>query len=318
MTLTPKEATGMRISGWGVALPEKIVTNDELSQTLDTNNEWILERSGIAERRIGGSTGSLAIEAGKRALDSAGVTPESIDLLIIATTTPDDQIPATSSKVQHELGLTCGAMDVNAACSGFVYSLVTGYSFLQAGCNRILVIGAETLSRFTNWEDRSTAILFGDGAGAVVMEPSNNGGQLLGWDLRSAGELRDILFADIGGTIYMAGSEVFRKAVIAMTESGKAAIDSAGVSPSEISLVVPHQANIRIIETSMRKLGIPFENAVWVGDKTANTSAASIPIALGYALDSKRVKANDLILLVGFGAGMTAASAVIEWGEING
>ena len=318
MTLTPKEATGMRISGWGVALPEKIVTNDELSQTLDTNNEWILERSGIAERRIGGSTGSLAIEAGKRALDSAGVTPESIDLLIIATTTPDDQIPATSSKVQHELGLTCGAMDVNAACSGFVYSLVTGYSFLQAGCNRILVIGAETLSRFTNWEDRSTAILFGDGAGAVVMEPSNNGGQLLGWDLRSAGELRDILFADIGGTIYMAGSEVFRKAVIAMTESGKAAIDSAGVSPSEISLVVPHQANIRIIETSMRKLGIPFENAVWVGDKTANTSAASIPIALGYALDSKRVKANDLILLVGFGAGMTAASAVIEWGEVNG
>jgi 3-oxoacyl-[acyl-carrier-protein] synthase-3 len=294
------------------------VTNDELSQTLDTNNEWILERSGIAERRIGGSTGSLAIEAGKRALDSAGVTPESIDLLIIATTTPDDQIPATSSKVQHELGLTCGAMDVNAACSGFVYSLVTGYSFLQAGCNRILVIGAETLSRFTNWEDRSTAILFGDGAGAVVMEPSNNGGQLLGWDLRSAGELRDILFADIGGTIYMAGSEVFRKAVIAMTESGKAAIDSAGVSPSEISLVVPHQANIRIIETSMRKLGIPFENAVWVGDKTANTSAASIPIALGYALDSKRVKANDLILLVGFGAGMTAASAVIKWGEING
>ena len=318
MTLTPKEATGMRISGWGVALPEKIVTNDELSQTLDTNNEWILERSGIAERRIGGSTGSLAIEAGKRALDSAGVTPESIDLLIIATTTPDDQIPATSSKVQHELGLTCGAMDVNAACSGFVYSLVTGYSFLQAGCNRILVIGAETLSRFTNWEDRSTAILFGDGAGAVVMEPSNNGGQLLGWDLRSAGELRDILFADIGGTIYMAGSEVFRKAVIAMTESGKAAIDSAGVSPSEISLVVPHQANIRIIETSMRKLGIPFENAVWVGDKTANTSAASIPIALGYALDSKRVKANDLILLVGFGAEMTAASAVIEWGEVNG
>jgi len=318
MTLTPKETTGMRISGWGVALPERIVTNDELSQTLDTNNEWILERSGIAERRIGGSTGSLAIEAGKRALDSAGVTPESIDLLIIATTTPDDQIPATSSKVQHELGLTCGAMDVNAACSGFVYSLVTGYSFLQAGCNRILVIGAETLSRFTNWEDRSTAILFGDGAGAVVIEPSNNGGQLLGWDLRSSGELRDILFADIGGTIYMAGSEVFRKAVIAMTESGKAAIDSAGVSPSEISLVVPHQANIRIIETSMRKLGIPFENAVWVGDKTANTSAASIPIALGYALDSKRVKANDLILLVGFGAGMTAASAVIKWGEING
>ena len=318
MNPLPEAHLGMRISGWGVALPERVVTNDELSQTLDTSNEWILERSGIAERRIGGSTGSLAVEAGKAALASAGVSPDSIDLLIIATTTPDDQIPATSSKVQHELGLSCGAMDINAACSGFVYSLVTGSSFLQAGCKRVLVIGSETLSRFTNWEDRSTAILFGDGAGAVIIEPSDNGGKLLGWDLSSSGELRDILHAVIGGTLYMAGSEVFRKAVIAMTESGKKAIANAGVSPGEISLVVPHQANIRIIETSMKKLGIPLERAVWVGDKTANTSAASIPIALGHALDNNKVAANDLILLVGFGAGMTAASAVIQWGEING
>ena len=318
MNPLPEAHLGMRISGWGVALPERIVTNDELSQTLDTSNEWILERSGIAERRIGGSTGSLAVEAGKAALASAGVSADSIDLLIIATTTPDDQIPATSSKVQHELGLSCGAMDINAACSGFVYSLVTGSSFLQAGCKRVLVIGSETLSRFTNWEDRSTAILFGDGAGAVIIEPSDNGGKLLGWDLSSSGELRDILHAVIGGTLYMAGSEVFRKAVIAMTESGKKAIANAGVSPDEISLVVPHQANIRIIETSMKKLGIPLERAVWVGDKTANTSAASIPIALGHALDNNKVAANDLILLVGFGAGMTAASAVIQWGEING
>ena len=318
MNPLPEAHLGMRISGWGVALPERVVTNDELSQTLDTSNEWILERSGIAERRIGGSTGSLAVEAGKAALASAGVSADSIDLLIIATTTPDDQIPATSSKVQHELGLSCGAMDINAACSGFVYSLVTGSSFLQAGCNRVLVIGSETLSRFTNWEDRSTAILFGDGAGAVIIEPSDNGGKLLGWDLSSSGELRDILHAVIGGTLYMAGSEVFRKAVIAMTESGKKAIANAGVSPDEISLVVPHQANIRIIETSMKKLGIPLERAVWVGDKTANTSAASIPIALGHALDNNKVAANDLILLVGFGAGMTAASAVIQWGEING
>ena len=220
MNPLPEAHLGMRISGWGVALPERVVTNDELSQTLDTSNEWILERSGIAERRIGGSTGSLAVEAGKAALASAGVSADSIDLLIIATTTPDDQIPATSSKVQHELGLSCGAMDINAACSGFVYSLVTGSSFLQAGCNRVLVIGSETLSRFTNWEDRSTAILFGDGAGAVIIEPSDNGGKLLGWDLSSSGELRDILHAVIGGTLYMAGSEVFRKAVIAMTESG--------------------------------------------------------------------------------------------------
>ena len=290
MNPLPEAHLGMRISGWGVALPERVVTNDELSQTLDTSNEWILERSGIAERRIGGSTGSLAVEAGKAALASAGVSADSIDLLIIATTTPDDQIPATSSKVQHELGLSCGAMDINAACSGFVYSLVTGSSFLLAGCNRVLVIGSETLSRFTNWEDRSTAILFGDGAGAVIIEPSDNGGKLLGWDLSSSGELRDILHAVIGGTLYMAGSEVFRKAVIAMTESGKKAIANAGVSPDEISLVVPHQANIRIIETSMKKLGIPLERAVWVGDKTANTSAASIPIALGHALEIKRLQ----------------------------
>ena len=307
----------MRISGWGIALPERIVTNDELSQTLDTSNDWILERSGIAQRRTGGSTSSLAVEAGELALASAGVEPESIDLLILATTTPDDQVPATSSKVQHELGLSCGAMDINAACSGFVYSLITGCGFLQAGCNRILVIGSETLSGITDWEDRSTAILFGDGAGAIVLESSSGGGKLLGWNLSSSGELRDILHAPIGGKIYMEGREVFRKAVTAMTESGKKAIANSGISPNEISLVIPHQANIRIIETSMKKLGIPFERAVWVGDKTANTSSASIPIALGHALDNNQIAENDLILLVGFGAGMTAAGAVIQWGEIN-
>jgi len=312
------ETMGLRISGWGFALPEKVVTNDELSQTLDTSNEWILERSGIAERRIGGSTCGLATEAAKLALESAGVKPDEIDLLIIATTTPDDQIPPTSSKVQHELNLTCGAMDINAACSGFVYALVAGSGFLHSGCERVLIIGSETLSRFTDWEDRSTAILFGDGAGAIVLESSNQGGQLLGWDLSSSGELRDILYAEIGGTIQMAGSEVFRRAVIAMAESGKAALANASVSPDEISLVIPHQANIRIIESSMKRLGIPFEKAVWVGDKTANTSSASIPIALSHALDNNQVEENDLILLVGFGAGMTAASAVIKWGEING
>ncbi|MEC7924154.1 MAG: 3-oxoacyl-[acyl-carrier-protein] synthase III C-terminal domain-containing protein [Actinomycetota bacterium] len=179
-------------------------------------------------------------------------------------------------------------------------------------------MGSETLSRFTDWEDRSTAILLGDGAGAIVLESSNQGGQLLGWDLSSSGELRDILYAEIGGTIQMAGSEVFRKAVIAMAESGKAALANASVSPDEISLVIPHQANIRIIESSMKRLGIPFEKAVWIGDKTANTSSASIPIALSHALDNNQVKENDLILLVGFGAGMTSASAVIKWGEING
>ena len=317
MTDRLKGMAGIRISGWGVALPEKVVTNEDLSKTLDTSNEWILERSGIAERRIGGTTSGLAVEAGKLALESAGLEPHDIDLLILATTTPDDQVPATSSKVQNELALTCGAMDVNAACSGFVYSLVAGSGFLHAGCNRILVIGSETLSRFTDWQDRSTAILFGDGAGAVVLESSSDGGELLGWDLSSSGELRDLLYCSIGGKIHMAGSEVFRKAVIAMANSGKASIANAGITPEEISLVIPHQANIRIIETSLKRLGIPLEKAVWVGDKYANTSAASIPIALAHALDNGQVKENDVILLVGFGAGMTSASAVIKWGEIN-
>tara|TARA_B100000700_G_C14828820_1_gene753502 strand:- start:35 stop:991 length:957 start_codon:yes stop_codon:yes gene_type:complete len=318
MTESTKQGSDLCISGWGFALPEKIVTNDDLSQTLDTSNEWILERSGIAERRIGGTTSGLAVQAGKLALEKAELGPKDIDLLILATTTPDDQIPATSSKVQHELGLTCGAMDINAACSGFVYALVAGSGFLKTGCKRVLIIGSETLSRFTNWEDRSTAILFGDGAGAVVLESTNTGGQLLGWDLSSSGELRDILHAEIGEKIYMEGREVFRKAVIAMSESGNTAITNAGVKPEEIALVIPHQANIRIIETSMKRLGIPFERAVWVGDKTANTSSATIPIALSHALDQGQVKENDLILLVGFGAGMTAASAVIKWGDNDG
>ena len=317
MTESTEQALGLCISGYGFALPERVVTNDELAQTLDTSNEWILERSGIAERRIGGTTSGLAVQAGKLALETAQLGPDDIDLLIVATTTPDDQVPATSSKVQHELGLSCGAMDINAACSGFVYALVTGSGFLQTGCKRVLIIGAETLSRITDWEDRSTAILFGDGAGAVVMESSNNGGQLLGWDLSSSGELRDILYAEIGGKVYMEGKEVFRKAVIAMSDSGNTAITNAGVKPEEIALVIPHQANLRIIETSMKRLGIPLERAVWVGDKTANTSSATIPIALSHALDQGQVKKNDLILLVGFGAGMTAASAVIRWGDTD-
>lgn len=315
---TMNTASGILISGWGVALPPTIVTNDDLSKTLDTSNEWILERSGIAKRHIGGSTSGLAIEAALQALAMANLQPNDIDLLILATTTPDDQVPATSNKVQHELGLTCGAMDINAACSGFVYSLVAGSGFLKTGCDRVLIIGSETLSRFTDWEDRSTAILFGDGAGAVVLESSNTGGDLLGWNLSSSGELRDILYCEIGGKIKMAGSEVFRKAVVAMTNSGKAAMDEAGVKPEEIALVVPHQANIRIIETAMKKLRIPLEKSIWVGDRTANTSSATIPIALSEALNNNRVKKNDLILLVGFGAGMTSASAVIRWGEADG
>lgn len=308
---------GGRITGWGIALGSETITNDDLASRMDTSNEWILERTGIKERRIGGSTAGLAVQAGQDALEMAGCKAEDIDLLILATTTPDDQIPATSGMVQHELGLTCGAMDLNAACSGFVYSLVTGFGFLKLGYKRVLIIGSETLSRVTDWEDRSTAILFGDGAGAVVIEAEEGNGCLLGWNLGCEGSLRDILYAEVGGKIIMAGKEVFRKAVIAMTDSAKSSIAAAGLSSNDISYVIPHQANIRIIESAMKRLGIAENRAVSVLQKTGNTSSASIPIALFEALNDGRVKSGDILLLVGFGAGMTSASAIIQWSESN-
>ena len=308
------EDSGGRITGWGMALGPETITNDDLALRMDTSNEWILERTGIRERRIGGSTAGLAVQAGQDALNMAGYKAEDIDLLILATTTPDDQIPATSGMVQHGLGLTCAAMDLNAACSGFVYSLVTGFGFLKLGYKRVLIIGSETLSRVTDWDDRSTAILFGDGAGAVVIEAEEGNGCLQGWNLGCDGSLRDILYAEVGGTIVMAGQEVFRKAVIAMSESAKSSIAAAELSPDDISYVIPHQANIRIIESAMKRLGIPEDRAVSVLHKTGNTSSASIPIALFEAVSDGRVKTGDILLLVGFGAGMTSASAIIQWG----
>ncbi len=205
-------------------------------------------------------------------------------------------------------------MDLNAACSGFVYSLVTGFGMLALGNKRILVIGSETLSRITDWEDRSTAILFGDGAGAFVIEASRGQSALLGWELSCDGSLKDILHAEIGGTIVMSGQEVFRKAVIAMTDSALTSIKNAGLNPEDIAFVIPHQANIRIIESAMKRLKIPMEKSVSVLHKTGNTSSASIPLALVDAVQDGRIQKGDNLLLVGFGAGMTAASAIVNWG----
>ncbi len=305
---------GATITGWGTALPEKILTNEDLAQMVETSDEWIRERSGIQERRVGGSTSGLGIEAAEKAMEMAGVMPDEIDMLILATTTPDDQVPGTSSTVQHALGLTCGAMDLNAACSGFVYGLVTAHGLIGAGAERILLVGSETLSRITDWTDRTTCILFGDGAGAVVLEAVDGPGQLLGWDLSSNGSLRHILYAEIGGYMKMEGKEVFRQAVKAMVASAEAALSRARVDPADIDLVVPHQANIRIIDAAMKRLGIPDDRAAVVLHRTGNTSSASIPLALADALEDGRVGKDDLILLVGFGAGMTAASAVLRWG----
>ena len=315
MPVIPRSAIGARFIGWGTALPEKIVTNEELSKTMDTTDEWIRERTGIERRHIGGTTASLSIESGRKAIQMAGIDPLSIDALVLSTTTPDRTVPATSAAVQHGLGLRCGAFDVNAACSGFVYALVTGHGLIAMGMKRVLVIGTDTLSRITDWTDRNTAILFADGSGAAVIEAVSGPGQLLGWDFDADGSLEELLYAEIGGTLHMDGKEVFRRAVRIMVDSAEKSLKASGLTANEIDLVVPHQANVRIIEAACKRLDIPMSKTTIVLQETGNTSSASIPLALFDAVANSRVKSGDNVLLVGFGAGMTAASAVIKWNQ---
>ncbi|MET0904103.1 MAG: beta-ketoacyl-ACP synthase III [Acidimicrobiales bacterium] len=302
-----------RITGWGTAMPDKVVTNVDLESTLDTTDEWIMERTGIRERRVGGTTTGLAIEASERAMARAGVSGADLDLVLLCTCTPDEAMPASASAVQQALGLQGGAVDLNAACSGFVYGLVAADGFLRAGMQRVLLVGSETMSRIVDWGDRSTAILFGDGAGAVVLEQGQGPGRVLGWDLGSDGTLRHLLHADVGGTIEMDGPEVFRRAVRIMVDSAERALQRAAVSVEDIKLFVPHQANSRIIASARAKLRIPEERTADILATTGNTSAASIPMALANAADAGRLSPGDAVLLIGFGAGMSWASAVIEW-----
>jgi 3-oxoacyl-[acyl-carrier-protein] synthase-3 len=302
------------VTGWGISVPDKVVTNDDLSVTMDTNDAWIRERTGIRERRIGGTTSQLAIDAGLAALEKAGRRPDEIDGVILATTTPDQIVPGTSATVQDGIGIPGGAFDVNAACSGFVYALTVAHGMLAIGAERLLVIGSETLSRITDWDDRSVAVLVGDGAGAVVLEAVDGPGQLLSWVLGSDGSLRHLLKCDHGGYLYMDGKEIFRKAVRAVVESSEQAIAEAGLTVADIDLMVPHQANLRIISAAAQRLGIPEEKAVVVIDRYGNTSSASIPLALVDALDTGRLEKGQHVLLTGFGGGMTWASAVLRWG----
>jgi 3-oxoacyl-[acyl-carrier-protein] synthase-3 len=301
------------ITGWGTALGPKTLTNKDLEQMVETSDEWIVERTGIKERHVGGTTVGLSTESGRAALDMSGVDLAEIDALVLATTTPDTQW-GTSATVQNELGLRCGAFDVNAACSGFVYGLVTAHGMIAMGARKVLLIGTDSLSRITDWEDRNTAVLFGDGSGAVVLEAVEGPGQLLAWDLDADGSLGRLLWADVGGFIHMEGKEVFRRAVRIMVDSATKSLDHAGLTADDITLVIPHQANVRIIQAACDRLGIEYERSVTVLDRTGNTSSASIPLALADALDTGRVKEGDLLLLVGFGGGMTAASAVLRWG----
>lgn len=306
---------GAAITGVGAALPDKIVTNADLAAGLDTSDEWIVERTGIRQRHIGGTTCELAVEAGRRAIASAGVEPGEIDLVLLATTTPDQTVPATSARVHHALGLSGGALDLNAACSGFVYAFVAAHAMLGPWQRRILVIGSDTLSPITDQDDRGTAVLFADGAGAVVIEQVEGHELLLGADLGVDGSQAGILYCDHGGYLYMEGREVFRRAVRATVDSSKRAMERAGVQSSDIALFVPHQANLRIVEAVNERIGIDIDHCALCLERTGNTSSGSIPLALAEAVEADRLHEGDLVLLSGFGAGMTWASAVIRWGR---
>jgi len=309
----PSTARGARFIGWGTSLGHRVVTNDDLTSSMDTNDEWIRERTGIHRRHVGGSTAELSTISGKAALDMAGIDPKSIDALILATTTPDRTVPATSATVQNALGLACGAFDVNAACSGFVYGLVVAHGLIGVGAERIMVIGTDTLSRIVDWTDRNTAPLFADGSGAAIIESTRGHGQLLGWDIDADGSAEEILYAEVGSTIQMNGKEVFRRAVRIMVDSAQKSMAAAGVTTEEISIVVPHQANIRIISAACDRLGISMDKASISIHETGNTSSASIPLALFGDFGQVKPKDGDIVLLVGFGAGMTAASAILRW-----
>lgn len=305
---------GAHITGWGSALPDTVVTNDDLAKSMDTSDEWIRERTGIRERRVGGTTAGLATEAARKALEQANCAPEAVDLLILATTTPDKLIPATSALVQQRLGLRCGAFDINAACSGFAYAMVTAHGLLVGGgFERILVVGCDTLSRFTDWTDRGTAILFADGGGAVLLEATTEDDAILGWDLGADGNAAAILACELGETITMDGKEVFRRAVRAVVGSAENAMKIANVTSADIDWFLPHQANIRIMQSAADKLGIDHERIVNVLEYTGNNSAGTIPLALDAAVRDKRIAPGDLLLMSGFGAGMTWASVVLRW-----
>lgn len=325
------------IIGTGSYLPEKILTNDDLSKIVETSDEWITTRTGIKERHIAAddqATSDLASEAARRAMTSAGVTAEEIDLIVVATVTPDMFFPSTACIVQRKIGAANAVcFDISAACSGFLYALQVARHFLNAGSRTTaLVIGAEKLSSLVNWEDRNTCVLFGDGAGAVVIRAVDTDteapGRVLSTVMGSDGNLTDLLKVPGGGsalpitpenaasrpnTIHMEGRETFKHAVTRMCQASEQALEMAGLTKEDIDLVIPHQANARIISVIADRLGVPPEKTFINLDKYGNTSAATIPIALDEAQSQGRLKKGDIILLVAFGGGFTWASSVVRW-----
>ena len=306
---------GLALTGWGIGEPSRVVTNADLEATLDTSDEWIRGRSGIAERRWAATdetTASLATEAVAAALKDAGRTPDEVGYLVLATCTPDQLMPHTAAAVCDALGMDCGSFDLHAACAGFVHGLIVAEGLVRTAPGPVVLVGVERLTSIVDPNDRTTAVLFGDGAGAAVLERGD--GALLGWDAGTEGSLRSLLEVPLGERyMHMDGGEVFRRAVRIVVDSAIAACARAGVDPSAVDLFVPHQANARIIEAARTRLGIPEERTVVNIDRWGNTSAASIPIAIAEAAD--RIAGGDLVLTSGFGSGMTFASALLRWGS---
>jgi len=323
-------ATRSKVVGCGSHLPARVMTNDELAEYVDTSNGWIQQRTGIAMRHVaaeGEFTSHLGLGAARAALDQAGLLASDLDLIVCATSTPDETFPSTATRIQAGLGMERGAaFDVQAVCSGFVFALSVADNFIRSGqASNALVIGAETFSRILDWEDRSTCVLFGDGAGAVALTAVEGNGNaedrgVLSTHIYSDGRHHDALYVDGGpgstrttGLLRMEGREVFRQAVVRMAEAIDTALESNGLTPGDIDWLVPHQANIRIIEAMARRLNLPMDRVVVTVDRHANTSAASIPLALTEAVGDGRIQDGDLIMMEAMGGGFTWGSALVRW-----
>ena len=320
-----------KITGWGKYVPEKVMTNADLEKLVDTSDEWIVTRTGIRERRIAGpgeTNTAMSVAAARQALDGAGLTPKDIELIILATSSPDHLLPSEASEVQYQLGAECPAFTLAAGCTGFVYGLVTAHQFIAAGTyQRVLVIGSEVISHAVNWEDRNTCVLFGDGAGAVVMEASSQPAGIQSFVLGSDGSGAEHLIVRGGGVIYpvshemiedkamyieMNGREVFKFATRVIEEATLQAVDKAGLTLDDIDLLIPHQANLRIIEKIARTFDYPMERIEMNLERHGNTAAASIPIALNEAVTSGRARPGDLVMLVAAGAGFNSGAILLR------
>ncbi len=318
------------VRGFGASLPQRVMTNREMEEKVDTTDEWIVQRTGIRQRYIAGegeTTASLGEGAARAALANAGLTPADIDVIIVATSTPDNTFPATAVNIQNRLGMHHGAaFDLQAVCSGFIFAVTTADAYIRGGlAKRVLVIGAETFSRILDWNDRTTCVLFGDGAGALILEAQEGLGTtadrgILTAQLRSDGAHKEKLYVDGGpsttgtvGHLRMEGREVFKHAVGMITDVIEAAFEATGTTADDLDWLVPHQANRRIIDGSAKKLGIPLEKVVVTVDLHGNTSAASIPLALNVAASDGRIKKGDLVLLEAMGGGFTWGSVLLRW-----